>query len=137
MKLLASHQSDSALILLCGEAIQLLAAGRCAELEERFGYAVALGRTVAAAIQADLVASLAEVGGSRLQAEGTHVAISQLDPNDSGLLSVVECLVPADPQGSILVEFVVSTTGTQRHLTLEQISSATGQPRNAPAPQSN
>jgi hypothetical protein len=125
MKLSADHFNDASLAAHGAEALVLIVRGDIPALAERFGYALAFGRDLASAIQSDLSSVLAELGAASVvlaPAQATQVAYFK--PNDTGLVAVVEARAQTNIGKPILVELVVSGSGTDMHLTLEQISAA-------------
>jgi hypothetical protein len=106
------------------EAIGLLCSGNTDALAERFGYALSYGREPAAAIREELTHCLGEIGATSLVAAPTHPAIEvkYFERNDSNLLAVVECVVPADNRSEVLVELIVTGDASAPYVTLEHIS---------------
>jgi hypothetical protein len=121
-----SRMDTTSLAALGAEAVRLLCSGNISTLASRFGYALAYGREPAAAIQEDLRSCLSELRSASLAPTLEHPAatVKYFDPNDSGLLAVVECLALAENGAGVLVELVVTGNESERHVTLEQISAA-------------
>jgi hypothetical protein len=108
------------------EALRLLYDGNIADLAARFGYALAYQREPARAIQDDLKLCLAELGASSLQAPlDPEPKVKYFEPNDTGLLAVVECLALADNGSRVLIELIVAGNDAETHVTLEDISAVT------------
>ena len=106
------------------QAVQLLCAGQFDALAKSFGYAVALGREPASAIEADLHSSLEALGRSLLVPNvGHQTAVTYFEP-EQDLFAVVECALPASNGRQLLVELVVTKREEFAHVTLEQISVA-------------
>ena len=106
-------------------AVQLLRAGEFEVLASRFGYALAFGRAPAVVIQEDLMISLGHIGSLGLASNDEFgCEVNFFAPNTSALLAVIECVVPAENEGQVLVELVVSSSGSNKYVTLEQISAA-------------
>jgi hypothetical protein len=127
MRLAESQFDPESLGELCAEALQLLASGNIDALAERFGYAFAYacGGDPVLAIQADLASSLASVGATSLaQADARVPKVGYYAPNSTGLLALIEGRAPTNNGKTILVELVVTGSGDDKHITLEQISDA-------------
>ncbi|MBL0726085.1 hypothetical protein [Piscinibacter sp. HJYY11] len=125
MKLSSLQIEPEPLTALTVEAGKLLAAGKFSDLAERLGYAVALGRNPATAIQEDLRSSLAELGDTQLD-YGAEPAtrVKYFKPNDNNLYAVVECVLATTGGHGVLIELVVFGGGNEFHATLEQVSAA-------------
>ena len=107
------------------QATSLLCAGDFSTLAEHFGYALAYDRDPAFAIREELSSSLAELGASSLgPPPSTQPSVSYFNQNDTGLFALVEQRIPTDNQRHILLELIVSTDGSGKHVVLEQISAA-------------
>ena len=126
MKAALSSLNESALGHLGDEATRLITSGDFEALHARFGYAIALGREPVAAIAQDLNSALADVGATGLgDPAKARIASKTFQPNDIGLCGLVECLVPTTNGKFVLLELVLSATGSVGHVTLEQVSGAT------------
>ncbi|MHC9087076.1 hypothetical protein ACYX7E_18870 [Luteimonas sp. RIT-PG2_3] len=124
---ISDNQTDETSLSNFGaEAIQLLSSGDGQALADRFGYALAFGREPAVAIREDLAACLAQVHAVSLapEAKRSAPAVKYLEPNDSGLFALIECLALTNTGAGLLVELVVTTSGQDKHVCLEQISVA-------------
>ena len=123
MKLAAESKPDS-LASLGTDAVEMLCRGDIEALALRYGYALALGRDTATAIRDDVGKCLSEVGATALAPAPRNPvrSVKYFEPNTTNLLAVVECLAPTDGQAPLLVELVVSRSGTEEFITLEQIS---------------
>ena len=107
------------------DAVELLCRGDIEALAVKYGYVFARSGHVVAAIRNDLQRSLATLGASSLTARpssGVVRAVKYFAPNNTKLDAVIECFVPTDTGRDIMVEFVVSHTATEKHITLEEIS---------------
>ena len=126
MQIMDDKADQTSLASIGVEAVQLLGSGDFLALADRFGYAVALGREPATAIQEDFWSCLAQLGsmGLALGSQCPVATVTYFEPGDSGLLAVVECLAPTDNGAELLVELVVTANGPDKHVSLEQLSVA-------------
>lgn len=94
MKLDAPFDTNS-LAALGTEAARLLCAGDINTLPRRFGYARALDREPATAIQDDLRFCLSQRRAGSLMSGAEHPvpSVTYCNPNASRLLGVIECLL--------------------------------------------
>jgi hypothetical protein len=117
---------EAALKTVGRDAVRLLCSGDMTTLASRFGYATALGRGPAAAIQEDLAECLEQIGASGLLCERElHYEVKFFAPNAPNLFALVECVIPVkDGNGGVLVEVIVTSNGIDKCATLEQISVA-------------
>ena len=123
MQIADSQFDESSLVALGAEALALLSTGNIQALAERFGYALALGRDPATAIQADLASALASVGATSLvHADADAPKVGYFKSNMTGLLALVEGRAPTNNGKAILVELVVTGRGDEKFITLEDIS---------------
>ncbi|WP_440224818.1 hypothetical protein ACQQ2N_06160 [Dokdonella sp. MW10] len=105
------------------EATRLLCEGDFATLAERFGYALAYDRDPAIAIREELACSLEELGATALgEAPSTPPTVSWFEPNDTGLLALVEQRIPTDNGRDILLELILASNGTETGVYLEEVS---------------
>jgi hypothetical protein len=94
-------------------------------LAARFGYAFACDREPAAAISEDLRSSLGTLPSASLAPVGdSPPTVKYFEPNDSGLFAVVECHAVTRGGAKLLLELIVTGSGTAKYVTLEQISVA-------------
>jgi hypothetical protein len=123
MKLDAQVERDS-LVKLGTDAVDLLCRGEIDTLAGLYGYALSFGRDTATAIRDDLSRCLGQVGAiSLVPAVGNPVrAVKFYKPNDSNLVAVVECVAPTETLAAVLVELVVTSKGTEKHVTLEDLT---------------
>ncbi|WP_373988876.1 hypothetical protein [Duganella sp. BuS-21] len=114
---------DATLKAIGRDVVRLLCAGEVDALADRYGYAVELGRGTATGIRDDLAECLGQVGAISLVSNlEFDCEVKFFAPNSSNLLAIVECVVPALNGGDILIEIAVTSDGSNRHATLEQIS---------------
>jgi hypothetical protein len=124
MQIPADQIDTYSLDALAGQAVHLLCAGKFEALAASFGYAIALGRDPASAIEADLRSSLEALGASLpAPCRDVQYAVRYFEP-DQDLCAVVECTLPASNGSKLLVELVVTKQGDFAHVCLEQISAA-------------
>jgi hypothetical protein len=115
----------TSLSALGAEAVGLLCSEDINGLAKRFGYALAFNREPAVAIREDLRSCLADVRAASLMPAPKHTpTVKYLEPNDSGLFAVVECVALTDNGAKVLVELIVTDKQGDKHVTLEQISVA-------------
>ena len=125
MKITDSQTDASSLADLGSVATRLLCSGDFTALAAQFGYALAYDRDPAAAIREELVLSLAELGASALVLSPDQPpSVSYFEPNDTGLFALVEQYIPTDRTGHVLLELIVSSQGSGKHVVLEQVSAA-------------
>lgn len=124
MKLLDAQMNADALAELGADAVRLLCRGDISALAGRYGYALGYGREPATAIREDLNRCLSQLGANSLVTAPQLLVPSVVfyKPNSSSLVAVVECRVPADNGATVLVELVVTATGAEKHITLEDLS---------------
>ena len=89
-------------------------------LANRFGYALAYGRPLSEAIEADFLSAAASpykvVPGDK------PITVKYFKPNDTGLFAVVECDVPVATEQVVHLVLIVIVRGEEKHITLEDIS---------------
>ena len=126
MKATPSYLEDPELGQLGVDASRLLCSGQLRSLHEQFGYALAFDRDPIVALEGDVAAVLSEVGASSFgDPNETAYKVSHFKPGETGLISLVECLVPTNNRRQVLLELVLTKKGSEPFLTLEQLSSAT------------
>jgi hypothetical protein len=126
MKAALTHFSDHALAQLGTEASRLVASGNLTLLHQQFGYDLAFDREPLAALEQDIALVLSEVGASAFgDSSQSTCTVSHFKPDETGLTSLVECLLPTNGDRAVLVELILFARDSEGHLTLEQISSAT------------
>ena len=116
--------TDDTLASLGENAVELLRRGEIGTLANRYGYALRCDRDAETAIRRDLARCLDEVGASTLKQEPSRAvrAVKHFQPSNSSLVAVVECEAPAMNEAVLLVELIVTRSGSEHHLTLEEIS---------------
>jgi hypothetical protein len=123
MRITNDKIDDAALNAIGRDVVRLLCSGEVDALAARFGYAVALGRGPATAIREDLAECLGQVGAISLASNlEFDCDVKFFAPNSSNLLAIVECVVLTLNGSDILVEIAVTSDGSNRYATLEQIS---------------
>lgn len=123
MQTTAPSISETALSSLGHEAVQMLRVGDFWSLAARFGYTLACGRTPALAIREDLAECLLRLEAERLVPErGCSRQVQFFQPNDSGLVALIACVVPTNRSGNVLMELIVTQERGTVHIVLEQIS---------------
>ena len=126
MKLLPTQTDVNSLTALGEEARALLLRRDYVGLATRFGYALAFGRPLAAAIEADFIRAAASpitVGsGAYLP---PLITVTYFAPNDTGLFAVVECPVPVNGNSAVLLELIVSGNDQDKYINVEDISGVT------------
>ena len=90
-------------------------------LAEQFGYALAFGREPAVAIETDFLRMVA-LQHDLVSGANSSIVVKYFATNDTGLFAVVECTIPVANRASILLELIVSGTGEEKYITLEDIS---------------
>lgn len=101
----------------------MLHQGKFEEFADKFGYAVALDRSLVAAIRADYHTALDVVGASGL--DSNHIGnfkVSFIDPTHIGIKGIVEHIAKADNGRELLIEYVFSGSDGKNYFTCEQIS---------------
>lgn len=119
MKLHDNQLDQPFLSTLGEEACRLFIVRDFRGLADTFGYALAYNRDIATAIEADFNHCT-----QHSQAGGTveSVTVRNFKPNDTGLLSVVECVLLFDRGARVLAELIVAKNGEKKNLYLEDIS---------------
>jgi hypothetical protein len=124
MRLLPKQTDEGALASFGKEAATMLMQRDYASLASRFGYALAYGRELAAAIEEDYKNAAAtpfEATPDSL----SSVKVKYFAPNSSALFALVECVVPVAGKSAVLLELVVTGDAKEKHITIEDISSVT------------
>ena len=122
MKLLPSQTDVASLSAFGEEARALLMERNYSGLADRFGYALAYGRPLSEAIEADFLRAAASpyktVTGDQ------PITIKYYGPNKiggTGLFAVVECNVPVADGAVICLDLVVFGHGEEKYITLEDV----------------
>ena len=128
MKLLASQIDEASLSRFGEEVVSLLKKRDFLSLADRFGYASAFETPPATAIEADLQRSIAERQAlpAEQNAVVASIVVKYFQPNETGLLALVECVFDAAKGCPILAELIVTSDGKDQYVTLEEISSKAG-----------
>jgi hypothetical protein len=105
MRLLNSQINELSLSGFGEEACRLFIARDFRGLAEKFGYALAYNRDLAAAIEADFDSCLSGNSESRNEqgAIVKSITVKNFQPNDTGILAVVECVLVVDDGARVLV----------------------------------
>jgi hypothetical protein len=127
VKLLPTQTDEGSLLHLGKEVVSLLENRDFRSLADRFGYALSFGRNPATAIEEELHSYIAEYLAS---AEGPppvfpSMIVKYFKQNASELFAVVECVFFASAGCPILAELIVTSSGRDKYVTLEEISLAT------------
>jgi hypothetical protein len=119
MKLHDNQLGEPFLSKLGEEACRLFIVRDFQGLANTFGYALAFNRDIATAIEADFnhCTQHSPAGGTM-----ESVTVKNFKRNDTGLLSVVECVLLVDGSARVLVELIVAENGENKNLYLEDIS---------------
>ena len=127
MKLLPEQTDEASFLRFSREAVALLERRDFQTLAGRFGYALSCGRSPVAAIEGDFQACLAEFRASSEPqvAVPSSMVVKYFQPNSSNLFALVECVFTVPEGCPILAELIVSTSGEDKHITLEEVSLAT------------
>lgn len=121
MKLLPAQLETAALLELGYEARALLMQGNFSALANRFGYALAYGRPIAAALEADYTNPVTSALPS-VSSDNQPVSVTYFAPNETGLFALVECIVPIDDDKSLLMELIVAGKDDEKRISIEDIS---------------
>lgn len=120
MEISEDQTDEESLTNFGAEAARLLVEREFVELGNRFGYALALGRDVARAIEQDLLSAISQAAKLSDQTVAP-IKVKYFKPNPIPLFAAVECTVKITDSTHVLMELVVSG-GKEKHLSLEQIS---------------
>ncbi len=127
MKLSDNQLDKSSLSKLGEEACRLFIARDFHGLATAFSYAIAYDRDIASAIEADFEHCLSDRATSHNEQPLTidSVTVKNFQPNDTGLLSVVECVLQVDKKVRVLIEFIAAKNGENINLYLEDMNAMT------------
>jgi hypothetical protein len=126
MKLLPAQTSETALCSIGEDARALLLRRDYSSLASRFGYALAYDRMPAVALEADFLnAAASPIAAESGACLSDAVTVKYFSPNDAGLFALVECPVPVADGNVVLLELVVTGSGEEKNITVEDISGAT------------
>ena len=124
MKLLENQMDKASLSKFGEEACRLFIARDFQGLADTFGYALAYNRDIAQAIKADFEDCLSSHSSNSDSGTTTieSVTVKNFKPNDTGLLSVVECVLLMDKRTRILIELIAAGNGQDKNLYLEDVN---------------
>jgi len=124
MKLLDNQLDKLSLSKFGEEVCQLFIARDFQELAKSFSYALAYNRDTASAIEADFDYCLSSrnIPQSKYVATVESITVKNFQPNDTGLLSVVECILSVNKNARILIELIVAKDGENKNLYLEDMN---------------
>ena len=128
MKLLPTQTDEAALLHFGRDVVSLIERRDFQSLADRFGYALAgekKGPVIA--IQEDFQGCIAKFRASSEQRPPVlpSMVVKYFNPNSANLVAVVECVFGAPEGCPILAELIVSSSGEDKYITLEEISVAT------------
>jgi hypothetical protein len=116
------HADVTLLVALGEEVVALLHRSDFTCVAEEFGYARALGRPSAKALEQDLAISLGEAGATRLREAPASIRVLGYEPTSRlPLVAIVECRMPSDG-GDVLLELVVTVCEGAFWVMVEDIS---------------
>jgi hypothetical protein len=126
MKLLPTQTDEASLLRLGSEVVSLLEKRDFHSLADRFGYALALGRPRATAIEEDLNSCITQCRALSEPRPPVLPAtiVKYFKQNDAGLFAVVECVFIAAEDCPILAEVIVTSSGGEKYASLEEVSLA-------------
>ena len=124
MKLLSEQTDEASLLRFGQEAVSLLEKRDFQSLADRFDYALKFDRTPVAAIEGDFQSCLAEFHALLEQPTSVpaSITVKYFKPNSSNLFAVVECFFTAAEGCPILAELIVTSSGDDKHITLEDVT---------------
>jgi hypothetical protein len=120
LKLLPTQTDEAFLSALGKEACSMLMQRDYAGLACRFGYALAYGREIAAAIEADFVTAVASPINEAPE-ESPSIVLTYFTPNSTGLFAAVDCTVSIGEAASVYLSLVIAGAGNDKYVTLEDI----------------
>ena len=128
MKLLPSQTDEASLLEFGREVVSLLVKRDFQSLVNRFGYVMASGTSPIIALETDFQFCIAEFHASSEQHRPVvpSMVVKYFKPNNSGLLALVECVFAIEEGCPLLAELILTSSGEDKHVFLEQVSSATG-----------
>ncbi len=126
MKLPPGQTNEASLLRFGREAISLLEKRDFQSLAERFDYALTFDRKPVVAIEEDFQRCLTEFRAScpRRAAAPSSMVVKYFQPNDANLFAVVEGTFTTAEGCPVFVELIVTSSGDDRHICLEEISLA-------------
>ena len=123
MKILPTQTDEVSLAALGAEARLLLLQRNFVALADKFSYALAFGRAIDAAIEADFRRAVQQIKPETAAAD-QDISVQYFSPNSIGLFAVVECIIQVSSGVLVLLELIVTKNGNNLHVTLEDISRA-------------
>jgi hypothetical protein len=117
-------EMNKALLASLGlEAAGLLCSGDVEALANRFGYVFGNGRetTTATSIRDDLRFCLAQLGSTSLTSVSPGTEVVYFNPNATGLLAAVQCVMHTDNGAKVFVDLVVFSNTGANYLFLEEV----------------
>ena len=123
MKLLDNQLDQLSLRKFGEEACRLFAASDFQRLADIFGYALGYDRDLASAIEADFEHCLSgrSTSPSERGAAVESVTVKNFQPNDTGLLSVIACVLLVDKSVRVYIDLIVAENGENKNLYLESM----------------
>jgi len=124
MKLSANQYDHESLASIGSNAAKLIKELNYQELGQHFGYMLSFGKEPSAVIQEQIASCLSQQGSNEgeLISSNPTVEVKYFKSNGTNLFALVECKFPLGNKGSMLAEFVVTTKGSDKYVSLEQIS---------------
>jgi hypothetical protein len=123
MRLLPTQADEASFLSFGREAVSLLERRDFGALADRFGYALAAGRSPLAAIEGDYQSCLTEYAALEPSPSvAPSLSVKFFEPNSANLYALVECVFTTSEGCPILAELIVTSAGEDKHVTLEQIS---------------
>ena len=126
MKLLSEQTDEASLLRFGQEAVSLLEKRDFQSLADRFNYAFKFDRSPVAAIEGDFQSCLAEFHALSEQVTAVlpSMVVKYFKPNSASLFAVVECVFTTEEGCPIMAELIVSSSGEEKHIILEEVSLA-------------
>jgi hypothetical protein len=124
VKILDNQLDKPSLSKFGEDACRLFVARDFRGLADTFGYALAYNREIASAIEADFEHCLSGNCTSRSEhgSPVESITVRSFQPNDTGLLWVIECVLLVDKSARVLIELIVAKNGENKNLYLEDIN---------------
>ena len=128
MKLLSSQTDEASFLDFGREVVSLLVKRDFQSLVERFDYVMASGTSPIIALEEDFQSCIADFHTSSEPHRPVlpSTVVKYFTPNDTGLFALVECVFAAEGGCPFLAELIVTSSGEDKHVFLEQVSPATG-----------
>ena len=124
MTLLPIQENEASFLSFGREAVSLLEKRDFQSLADRFGYAVAADKSPRVAIEEDFRSCLAAFHASSEPRPSVppSTVVKYFKPNSGNFFALIECVFTTPEGCPILVELIVSASGKDKHVFLEQIS---------------